>query len=237
MTGDRIHGTKLAHLLIFLAIPRILTACGPKAGPEPPPPPPPPRTTGAELIAKMLGELGQTASCPSASAPHRVWCIAADGWATGTPADFPAGSRAFVGLSAGLIEDESIEDGLTGNVFLAVLGVKNEGGKVTGLITDINPKGLDEQKLVAEAIAELTEVLKGKREVAQLPKPLHEWIQTIPPAANHALIREASGWRLEGRARAEVRKVGDYWVALELPTEGPPGLFVSIFTDRVDVKP
>jgi hypothetical protein len=218
----------------------ILAACGPKATPEPEEPtPPPPKTSGAELTAKMLGQLKTTVGCPSATAPLRVWCIAADGWATGTAAPFPDGEHVYAGLSAGLIEDESIEDGLTGNVFFAVLGVKNDaaGGKAKGLITDINPKGVDEQHMVAEATAEITEVLKGKRDAAKLPQPLMEWIQQVPPSADHALIQDANGWRLEGAARAEIRKVGDYWVALEQPTEGPPGLFVSIFTDRIVVKP
>lgn len=236
MMGDRPRGSKALQLLLFLAVPRLSAACGPKAEPEPVPPPRPPRTSGAELITKILGQVHDSAGCPSETAPHRVWCIAADGWATGTAADLPSGSHLFVGLSAGFIEDESIEDGLTGNVFFAAFGMRNEG-KPTGLITDVNPKGVDEQAMVKDAVAEVTEVFKGKQPKARLAKPLHDWISEIPPAANHALIREATGWRLEGRARAELRKVGDYWVALELPTEGPPGLFVSIFTDKIEVKP
>jgi hypothetical protein len=91
--------------------------------------------------------------------------------------------------------------------------------------------------MVDDATAAVTQVLSGHAKAARIAAPLHAWLVGIPPDAPHSLTREEKGWRLKGAAGAEIRKVGDVWVAIELPVEGPPGLFVSIFTDEIEPAP
>jgi hypothetical protein len=213
----------------LLIVALLATACPNKPAPPDPDPIVAPPTPTGDLPARMLRRLSVAAECSSGSGVQRHWCAAADRWDSGVAGELPAGANVFVGLSLGLLEEGNDEDALKDNVFLAAFGVNSADGKVTALITDINPRGVDERKMVDEAIAQVADVLKGKAASIQLAPPLREYIAQIPPAANHRLVRGEKSWVLEGAARAEIRRIGDVWVALEQPTEGPSGLFVTMF--------
>lgn len=112
----------------------------------------------------LLKQLHDAAGCPSEDAPHRIWCIAADGFA-------------------------------------------------------------------AVAL-----VFKGKAEQAELPKDLLDYVSGLPKSASYPVEKGQTGWTLKGASTAELRQVGEFWVAVETPSQGPEGIFVSIFTDRVAAK-
>lgn len=184
----------------------------------------PARLPPDELVTTMLGRLGRAAGCP---ASKRAWCIAAGGWGGGTAPDLPAGERVYPGVSIGLERAKPDGELLEAEVSLAALALRD--GK--GLITDVPPQNAAEKKVVGEAIASVGKVLRGEAQHPALAPSLGRYLATLPATASYPLAREGGSWRMRGKADARLRKIGPVWVAIELPGEGPEGLFVSLFVE------
>jgi hypothetical protein len=202
------------------------------AAPEVSPSSPP--AAAADPSAALLAELGAVAGCPSRDSPHRTWCIAVDGWASGTAPDLPAGDHVWLGLTAAIASGQPVTHALSDHVSLGALAVRNEGGSAAALITSIKPENDEESRMMAEAIFNLALLFKGRAQTVPVPNDLLQYAGTLPAKASHPVTIGARGWRFAGEASAEVRRVGDFWVAIETPREGPPGVFVSIYTDRLE---
>lgn len=68
---------------------------------------------------------------------------------------------------------------------------------------------------------------------ATIAAPLHEYPMSIPGNARRALTRGDRGWAIADARNGELRRAGNRWVAIEVPSEGPPGIFLSVFIDEV----
>jgi len=176
------------------------------------------------LVGAMLRRLDAAAGCP---ASHRVWCLAA-GWERGTAAELPA-EGVLVGVTIGLWQDKPDRELLDAEVTLSALAVR--GG--AGLITDVPPENQAEQRVVAEAITGVAKVLKGEVAHAQLAASLVRYLGTLPAGASYPLARGPAEWRMSGKAQGRLRRTpSGIWIAVEIPSEGPPGIFVSIYPDE-----
>ena len=102
------------------------------------------------------------------------------------------------------------------------------------MITSITPDNDSESQMMAEAVFNLALFFKGRAQTVPIGNDLLGYIRGLPAGASHPVTLGKHGWRFEGEATAEVRRVGDFWVAVETPREGPPGIFVSIYTDRLE---
>jgi hypothetical protein len=184
----------------------------------------------------LLAELHAAASCPSTDGAYRVWCIPADGWAKGTPAAISDGTRGLLGLTIALSKKGAAKDEMVSDVSLSVLAIKADKGKVLAKITSIKPTSDDETKMVAEAVAELAVLYKGKSDKAQVSKDLADYVGQLAAAASYPVTKGKTGWTFSGESdAAELRQVGDYWIAVETPP-ADDGIFVSIFTDKYAAK-
>lgn len=209
----------------------VAASCSGKSGGPDPVEPDRPAPAG-NLEARMLARLKVAAECGAGAREHAHWCTVAEGWATGTAAELPDGDHVWVGLSLALVEEGDDESNLADNVLFAAFAARNKGGgDIRAVITDVDPSGAEEREMVAAARDAIAAVLRGQGNVARIAKPLVDHIATFPPDAPHKLTRGEKEWILEGAARAKLRRVGDAWVALEQPTEGPAGLFVSVFVE------
>jgi hypothetical protein len=91
----------------------------------------------------------------------------------------------------------------------------------------------DEQKLIDTALAAIHAFFAGEAKEVALPKDLAEYLADLP-AAGYKVTKGAHGWTWKsGATSAELRKVGDAWVAIEVPQKGDRGLFVSVFTSKL----
>ena len=172
----------------------------------------------------MLRRLDAVAGCPRS---RRVWCVAA-GWERGTAADLP-GEGVLAGNTIGLEQDRTDADLLDSYVSLSALAVRAGAG----LITDVPPANPAEQRTLDQAITGLARVLKGEAAQAQLPPSLSAYLRTLPAGASHPLSRSASEWQMSGKADARIRRLpSGAWIAVEIPAEGPTGIFVSISPDE-----
>jgi hypothetical protein len=208
-------------------------ASGAAATPAGQPAPPQPRMPQDQLVATMLARLGEAAACGGGSGKKRVWCVASDGWGRGTAAALPAG--ALLGVSVALRADVPVADLLAGEASLSALAIRSEGGAAFGLVTDIPAKNAAGQRLVASAMAEVAKAVRGEAARARVGRDIAGYARTLPPSAPYPLARSESEWRMSGKvSEARLRKVGDAWVVVEIPkaTDGPEGIFVSIYTDR-----
>jgi hypothetical protein len=205
----------------------VLAACA-SSSPSAPPAPAtipaalPKRPPADELVATMLTRLGNAAGCP---ASHRVWCVAAGGWADARPAELPA-DGVLVGVAVGLERDRPDADLLATDVTLTAFAVHD--GK--GIITDVPPENAAEQRVIAEAIAGIAKVLRGQASRVELASSLAGAVGGLRAGASYPLTRTPREWRMTGKADARIRRTAaGVWIAVEVPGEGPAGVYVSIY--------
>ena len=187
------------------------------------------------LVAQMLRRLDVAGGCPQS---RRVWCLAS-GWERATAAELPA-EGVVVGVTIGLEQDKADRELLDSEVTLSAFAVK--GG--SGLITDVPPQNKAEQRTLDEAMANVVKVLRGEAGQAAIASSLTRWLLTLPAGASHPLRRtalrasgaqllETTEWRMSGQADARIRRLpSGAWIAVEIPGDGPTGIFVSIYHDE-----
>lgn len=233
-----------------LAIALLLVGCSKKQESNKPPAPEQPATpvappeqpaakqpatppAAAGPHAAQLADLAKAANCDDPASPMRVWCIAATGWATGTAAALPEGDATMPGLTVELEDGKPVGSALTDKVTFSALALHPADGKEMAKITMVKPENDQEAKMTMEAVAALALVFKGKAPTAKLPAELGGYLATLPAKADYELTRGDHGWGWKGASTAELRKVGDNWVAIETPSKGATGIWVTIFTDKV----
>ena len=85
--------------------------------------------------------------------------------------------------------------------------------------------------MIAEAVAGVAVVFKGKSKTAKLPKDLATYVKSLGSKSGHVATKGDQGWTFTGEAAAELRKVGKFWVVIETPSSGPDGRFITILTE------
>ncbi len=185
-----------------------------------------------DVAKRLLTKLHAGAGCPSTTAPQRVWCIV-DGFATGMAARLPA-KGAMVGLTIGLSEEFPAEQSLARNVELSAVAFSSAGTTtLQGWLTSIQPKTPQEQTDVGAAVMSAGAFFKEKAPSILLAPTMLAYVKGLPEGAKYPVAKGKQGWIIQSRAVAEVRKVGNYWVAVEVPPARPlRGIYVSIFTDQ-----
>lgn len=177
-----------------------------------------------KLIAEMLPRLDAAAGCPASKS---VWCLAKPMWDKGTAADLPA-AGVVPGISIGLEQKKPDKELLEAVVDFSAFAVN--GGK--GLITDVPPESAAEKRTLATAVGAVAKALKQGGPLA-LPSALARYLATLPAGATHPLTRTATEWRMSGKAEAWIRRgPAGGWIVVEIPGEGPAGVFVSIYHDE-----
>ena len=180
--------------------------------------------------AALLGALGKAVGCPSTTAGHRDFCIATDGWATGTPGTLPSGNAMFAGLA--IVVEEGKTPNPTADIKPSLLVMRSAGNARWGKIFTPTPDSPDESADLATFVFNTSAVFKGKASQAAVPAPLYNYAMTQAAAANYPLTQDSTGWTLAGKASAEIRRVGQHWVAIEQDPSGR-GIYVNVLTDKV----
>jgi len=171
-----------------------------------------------------LWQLQSAAKCDDKTSPWRPWCYAGEVLSKGTFEELPK-PRVLVGLTVELAYGKDVAAALRDKVTLAALAIDADG-KVK--LTSITPSSPDEKKQMAEAVANLTMVFKGKAKAAKLPGDLVTYLKTLKPA--YTPTKSSNGWTWKGASDAMLRKVGPVWVVIEEPKKRD-GLFATILTD------
>jgi hypothetical protein len=210
----------------------------PTTTPEPAATPTAPPVSRDERIKELLDGVNKAADCANPESNFKSWCLAAQGWATGTAAELPLGGSALLGLTVTLGTDEPIPTVLADGVSVSILAVRNENGSPpTAQISTINPSTSEEANALKEAMFNLGLVLKGKAEGALVAGELIDFAGTLPGAASNPLKQSERGWSFENPEAVEIRRVGDMWVAAQSDPDGSAKkirliLFTSLFEPR-----
>lgn len=185
----------------------------------------------ADATADVLGRLADAASCSDKASPLRVWCPAAS-WAKGKPAALKPGL--MVGVTVAIAADSDVRQALSDKVTFVLLVVDKDGPQLSATLRDVNPESDDEARSVAEAIAGVATVLKGKARTVKLPKDLRAFADSLRGRSTRAVLRGKTGWTwTTEHNQAELRRVGTVWVVIETPRDGGAGRFVTVLTDKV----
>ncbi|HEY4240370.1 MAG TPA: hypothetical protein VGM88_11165 [Kofleriaceae bacterium] len=174
------------------------------------------------LVKTELAQLATQAKCSDAASPWRVWCVATQ-WDAGVAAPLPKGKK-LVGIAVA-IETGKETEALKDHVTLAALSVGDDG---LVKLTDITPDNPDEAKQILEGVMNVSLVMKGKAAKAKLPPPLADYIRTRTPS--YTPERKGNAWVWQGASSARMRKIGAYWVVLEVP-DAKNGIWATILTD------
>lgn len=188
-----------------------------------------------EIVQRLTKKLTTAVGCPALTSVHRIWC-SVDGFGAGTRAPLPQG--AMVGLTIGLSEDFPAEQSLQRNVELSALGATSRAAGPFAWITSIKPKSPAESQSVGAGVASAAAFFKQGSPEIRLDASLFGYVEGLSASAKYPLQQAPSGWRIAGPATTELRKVGDVWVAIEVPPARPlRGIYVSILSPRYAKAP
>ncbi len=181
---------------------------------------------------RVLADLHVAAGCDDKASAQRAWCIAADGWATGTPGKLPMG-KVLLGLT---IQHSASSTGTWDlaadpTIGLAALAVRHDGPANELKLYAITPSTDAEKVAMAQTVGNLATALKGKGKSVKVPKALATHLRSLGKKSGHFATKGATGWTWTGDSAGELRKVGAYWVVIETPKSGD-GRFITILTEK-----
>lgn len=176
-----------------------------------------------DIATERLAALKTAARCDDAKSPQRVWCTVA-AFDTGTAAALPTG-KVLVGLTIELETGKDVAAALRDKVSLAGWSVASDG-KVK--LTSITPDNAQEGQMIGEAVGATAAVFKGLAKTAKLPADLTSYVKTLP--AKYPATKSGGEWVWTGASAGRARKVGAYWVVIEVP-DAQNGVFATILTD------
>jgi hypothetical protein len=182
---------------------------------------------------RILGDLHVAAGCDDPASPQRVWCIAADGWATGTPGKLPMG-KVLIGVTINRTVDATGPWDLNADptIGLAALAVRHDGAANELRLTDVTPSDDDEKLMLLQTVGNVAAVLKNRQKLVKVPKDLATYLRSLGKKSGHFATKGATGWTWTGESAGELRKVGKFWVVIETPKTGADGRFITILTEK-----
>ena len=163
--------------------------------------------TQLQRLSKALGCAGEVGSA------DRLWCDAIAGWpqAKHTAAALPDQDAVFVGLTQPIVVTQNID---LGAQLPAVMGLR-AGDKPSMELTHVSSRNKAHRNKVRGMRFQVKRAFGGDSRPVVLTDPkLYMYVTKAPQRAKFALSPHASGWQLEGGHRADLRKVGDSWVAV-----------------------
>jgi len=196
--------------------------------PEPPPerssgPPPP-----AASVDDVLARLADSAGCTTGESLYPHWCMAAQGWQSGTVDPLPERDY-LVGYAIPVTATKTEMKTMR----LTALTLRSAGGRKYARIIDIRPDNDKEKNELAQVVASVGLLFRGKTPTLRLGGGLDSYLRGEAKKASYPVTKGTSSWLIaSGGAPAQLRKVGPYWVAVE-----PKGDLnhVSIVSDRIAV--
>ncbi len=194
------------------------------------------KSRSPDFVAAQLSRLSAAPLCArSEGASRRIapFC-AATAWADSAAVPLPRGAL----LGATIWVPESGPLALEEHLRFSVLGVRERDAKVFADIT--SPRGRSEDTAPREAVARVLSALgRNSDEPILLTPGLARFALGRPEQATFAAAKTAGGWQYQGGSFAELRRLGDQWVAIEVPQKAQPGgIYVSVFTtNKVGGRP
>lgn len=205
----------------------------PIVAPESTAPVPAPTATAydAVYVDRHLARMREAAGCDGARhAELGVFCPGVTGWANGTAAPFPVGGVARLGVTTWVPTEGDVVGAWFAQRRFSVLAVDSAGG-VHGDLVSPSPRDPMDQAPTTALHAVLGHLRGTQPAPIPLPLGLYDFVVGRTSAPSHPMATTANGWQLQGGSFADLRRVGDQWIAVEVPRVNPLGLYLTVFVD------
>lgn len=177
-----------------------------------------------DIATTQLAALKTAAKCADKASVWRTWCSPAD-FFTGAAGDLPKG-KVLVGLTIELEVGKDAVTALRDNVSFTALAIDADG---KAKLTMVKPTNKEEEKATMEAVMATSALFKGKAKTAKVPKDLASYAKTLK--GKYATKKVGSDWTWKGASATRLRKVGDFWVVIEVPDKNN-GVWATVLTDK-----
>jgi hypothetical protein len=175
------------------------------------------------FVSDHLGKLA------AACAKQRIdpWCRATE-YARAKRGEAPAagtrlGVTSFV-VTAG-VDPASLEK----HRRLSSLAARSDGDKVYALVASVSPRNPTGQQEVARLLPLVLAQIEGGPTPEVKEPGMSQYLEGLPSRASYPLAPQPTGWSVQGGSNADLRRVGDVWVAVEVPRNNPAGIWLSVF--------
>jgi hypothetical protein len=198
-----------------------------------PPPPPTVAPYDPQFIATHLTRARTESGCDAVpTGPTAIFCPALRGWDTGIAAPLPPGPIPLIGVTTWIPTATPFAAADARQRRLSFLVLRSDPtGRYGTLIT---PRGdnAGEDLAVAQTLSIVAAAVPtGSTAPIAVPMGLHSFANAQAQSASYPIASTGQGWQLQGGSFADVRRVGNVWVSVEVPRNAPAGLYFSVFVD------
>lgn len=178
--------------------------------------------------AELLVKLGEKLECKTQE-PRKGWCLAAEGYRTGTAGEFtPGAPRLLVGLSM-RVDLGGGDVAVLEEPVISAIAVRKEGRLTLGATMEVRPSGSGETTQFKEVASALKAMLDSNSAAVSLPETFHRRLAAWADRAGLQMYNVTTGWEFAG-TMGELRRVGDFWVMLGAPRR-KTGILLGIYTE------
>lgn len=104
----------------------------------------------------------------------------------------------------------------------------NPGDGGRALLSAVKPDN-DSERAELQATRASIEAFATGGAPPKLGDNLASYLESLPKRAKYAMTPHARGFRLDGGSKADLRFVGNAWVAVEVPARDAKGLWISVY--------
>lgn len=178
-----------------------------------------------------LAILKKAAGCADESEAIEPWCLAAGGFAKAARAKLPE-TGAFLGVTTFVQTQNASSATLEKYTHLSSVAFRADGDEAFGLITEVKASTDSEAPEVKRVVDVLFAQFAGKKKKIEAEAGMRGFLDGLPKKAKYKLEKHANGYNLDGGSSADLRKIGKYWVSIEVPKKDPAGIWLSVFTNQ-----
>lgn len=163
--------------------------------------------------------------------PLEPWCTAAKGFAKAARAKLPD-TGTLLGVTTFVQTKGASAETFEKHGHLSSLSVKNDGDDSTAWITEVKGDTTAEQKETVRIGELLFKHFAGKKVTLDPNTGLRTYLDGLPKKAKYGLKKHEGGYTFDGGSKADLRKVGKWWVSVEIPQKDPAGIWLSVFSTQ-----
>jgi hypothetical protein len=170
----------------------------------------------------------QAAGCDGTK-PIEPWCTAAAGFASGSPGK--PGTGTVLGLATFVQTKGASSATLSKRQHLASLSFRSSASRTHAFLAKVTPDNATERLEVDRVERTLLKLFAGGRSQLTVSPNMGGYLDGLPAKIKYEAMPHRNGYSVKGGSNAELRRVGDYWVAVEVPRKNPAGIWFSVFHD------
>lgn len=173
----------------------------------------------------------KAAHCDDESEAIEAWCLAARGFAKATRPKLPE-TGTLLGVTTFVQTDGASAETLEKYTHLSSLAFRNDGDEAFGFVAEVKGQTADEKTETKRVVDVIFDQIAGKKGQIEAETPMRNYLDGLPKKAKYPLEKHDNGYKLDGGSNADLRKVGKYWVTVEIPRKDPAGIWLSVFTNQ-----